>query len=153
MASQTPDAAARNQPISQLVPTGSRSVPRARPRARAARRSEADRLRGIRLALGAVDGLVLWRNGVAGVEAYDHVRGGARHHHAGLPTGSSDLIGMLAPTGRLIALEVKTDTGKLTEEQLLFLALVRRMGGFGAVVRDEDEARAAIARARGGAFE
>lgn len=134
----------RNSLISKPVPTGTRSVPS---------RSEADRLQGIRLAVGALEDVVLWRNGVAGVESYDHTRGGARHHHAGLPKGSSDLIGVLAPLGRLLALEVKTDRGRVTDEQQMFLALVRRMGGFGAVVRNEEEALAAIARARGGLSE
>lgn len=136
-------------PIAKPVPSGSQVVPAARSR-RPKGRSEADRLASIRLALGLEVDLVLWRNGVAGVESYDHVRGGARHHHAGLPRGSSDLIGVLAPAGRLFCLEVKTDTGRLTDEQRAFLALVQRMGGFAAVVRDEDEARAALERARRG---
>jgi len=69
----------------------------------------------------------------------------------GLCNGSSDLIGILAPHGRLIALEVKTASGRLTTDQSMFLELVRRHGGFAAVVRSVPEAQAALARARNGA--
>ena len=63
----------------------------------------------------------------------------------------SDLIGCL--NGRFVALEVKTATGRATSEQRLWLDLVRRHGGFAAIVRSVDDARAAIARARTGASE
>jgi len=68
----------------------------------------------------------------------------------GLAVGSSDLIGLLVPSGRFIAIEVKSASGKPTEEQLAFLDAVRAAGGFGAIVRSLDEARDAIARARSG---
>lgn len=71
----------------------------------------------------------------------------------GLCRGSSDLVGILAPTGRWISLEVKTPTGRLTVEQKLFLRLVRHRGGFAAVVRSVDEAGEAIGRAREGQSE
>ena len=122
----------------------------------------------IRQALAHEPGLVLWRNN-SGVADYNGTR--VRY---GLVVGASDLIGMLtmecwvrapghdgAPVtvidrlacGRFIALEVKTARGKVSKEQSMFLALVQRMGGFAAVVRSVDEARAAIARARTGACE
>lgn len=69
----------------------------------------------------------------------------------GLAVGSSDLIGLLVPSGRFLAIEVKTATGKPTPEQDAFLDAVRAAGGFGAIVRSLDEAREAIARARDGA--
>lgn len=55
--------------------------------------------------------------------------------------------------GRFFALEVKAERGRIRPEQTTWLALVRRMGGFAAVVRSEDEARAALARARRGESE
>lgn len=54
---------------------------------------------------------------------------------------------------RFVSLEVKTETGKTTQEQDLWLALVRAFGGFACVVRSVDEALAAIERARNGEYE
>lgn len=99
----------------------------------------------IRWALGQRGDLVLWRNNV-GVA----VNGSSRVVY-GLAPGSADLIGILAPSGRFVALEIKTPTGKTTKEQELFLQLVRTRGGFAAVVRSVDEANAAIERALTGA--
>lgn len=99
----------------------------------------------IRVALSDEPGLVLWRNNCGVAE-----HRGARVRY-GLAVGSADLIGCL--DGRFVALEVKTPTGRAAPEQRLWLALVRRYGGFAAIVRSVDEARAAIARARTGAAE
>ena len=98
----------------------------------------------IRLELGGERDLVLWRNHV-GVGEH-----GGRVRRFGLSIGSSDLIGILAPAGRFVALEVKSHRGRTTPEQDLFLELVRRRGGFATVVRSVDEARAALERARAG---
>jgi hypothetical protein len=99
----------------------------------------------IRLALSDEPGLVMWRNNV----------GVAEHRGAlvryGLAVGSSDLIGCL--NGRFIALEVKTPTGRASPQQRQWLDLVRRHGGFAAIVRSVEDARGAIARARTGASE
>lgn len=105
--------------------------------------SEADIQDAIRLAAGDL-GLVLWRNNTG------LARNGLRSIRYGLAQGSSDLIGMLVPEGRFCALEVKAPAGRLTGEQRLFLDLVRRSGGFAAVVRSVDDAREAVARARAG---
>ena len=99
----------------------------------------------IRLALSDERDLVLWRNNVGIAD-----QRGARVRY-GLAVGSADLIGCL--NGRFVALEVKTSTGRATPEQRLWLDLVRRHGGFAAIVRSTDDARAAIARARTGASE
>jgi hypothetical protein len=103
----------------------------------------------IRLALGLESDLVLFRNnsGVAFQrhgEREDVVRYGVGGN------GGADLLGILAPTGRWIALELKNESGRASKEQEQFLALIRRMGGFGAVVRSIDEARSALERARRG---
>lgn len=68
----------------------------------------------------------------------------------GLQKGSADLIGVLAPEGRFLALEVKTPKGRISKEQELFLSLVRKQGGFACVVRSVDDALAAIERAKKG---
>ena len=73
-----------------------------------------------------------------------------------LAPGSADLVGLCITAsgiGRFIALEIKTPTGRVPPEQVLCLALVRRTGGFAAVVRSVDEARAAVARCRAGGAE
>ena len=110
--------------------------------------TEAEILRAVRLAVGQLPGVVVWRNSV-GVATY---RDG-RIMPYGLAKGASDLLGILAPQGRFLALEVKSAAGRLTDEQALFLALVRRCGGFAATVRSVPDALAAIERARAGACE
>lgn len=105
----------------------------------------------VRLALGAEVDLVLWRNNVGTAEHWNGQE--VQRVRYGLAPGSADLVGVLAPTGRLFALELKAAKGRATPEQVQWLALVRRMGGFAAVVRDVAEARAALVRARGGAHE
>lgn len=104
--------------------------------------SEADVQDAIRLAAHSL-GLVLWRNNTG--LAVD----GRRRIRYGLAVGSSDLIGILVPEGRFVALEVKAPNGKgPTPEQERFLELVRRSGGFAAVVRSVSDAREAVSRAR-----
>jgi hypothetical protein len=107
----------------------------------------------IRLRLGEEPDLVLWRQSVAGVEVFDPKTGRSRWQHAGLPKGSSDLIGVLAPLGRFVALEAKTPRGRLTPDQKAWLALVRRFGGFATSVRSVEDALAALERARRGETE
>ncbi len=68
----------------------------------------------------------------------------------GLCNGSSDLIGFQSVTitpemvGQKIAIftaiEVKTESGKVSEQQTKFLNMVARFGGIGAVVRNVDDA-------------
>jgi hypothetical protein len=84
----------------------------------------------IKLALGRDPRVVLWDNRV-----WSQGRS-----IPGLGPGSSDLIGIVRPDGRMIALEVKTTRGTTSDEQDLFLALVRDMGGHSAVVRSVEDA-------------
>jgi hypothetical protein len=106
----------------------------------------------IRLAVGKMPDVVLWRNALFSGQVAD--QNGLRYVKAGLVDGSADLVGLMAPTGRFICLEVKRPKGgRKGEEQLLFGALVRKMGGFYAFVRSVEEAVAALDRARKGASE
>lgn len=102
-----------------------------------------------------------------------------RFTRQGMITGAADLIGILTipvavreadgsfrvrgvaagdvlHVGRFFALEVKRPAapgrsrGRTSDDQDQWLALVRRMGGFAAVVSSVDEARAALERARRG---
>lgn len=69
---------------------------------------------------------------------------------AGLGTGTSDLIGLVEhvvrpedvgrKVGLFLALEVKTDVGRLRPEQVAFLARVSELGGLAAVVRSPEDA-------------
>lgn len=118
----------------------------------------------IRIALGDEPDLVLWRNTTGQTEEWNPSDGSARTLRYGLAVGSADLVGILRVSvipvfdrsmsfGRFFALEVKTPTGRVRPEQTQWLELVRRMGGFAAVVRSVDEAKAALARARNGESE
>ncbi len=98
----------------------------------------------IRLALGSVPGLVLWRNNCGVAEVHGHkVRFGV-----GNP-GGADLIGCYM--GRFVALEIKTATGRQSPEQKLFEQLVLGKGGVYAVLRSVDDALAWAERLRSAA--
>ncbi len=111
----------------------------------------------IRLAIGAMEGMVAWRNNVGVLTD----RQGNRIRY-GLCNGSSDLISIVTMpervvvprgTGRFMALEVKGPDGETTEEQERFFRLVRRLGGFACEVRSVEDAAAAVVRCRAGCFE
>lgn len=87
----------------------------------------------IRLALGRVPGLVLWRNNVGVAERRGHmIRFGV-----GGP-GAADLLGIY--NGRFVAAEIKTPIGRLKPEQKLFRDLVTKLGGIYVVLRSPEEA-------------
>lgn len=71
--------------------------------------------------------------------------GSAYQLHYGLCPGSSDIIGFNRD-GLFMALEVKSLTGRLTEEQSNFLDAVNNAGGIGAEVRSITEALDALKR-------
>lgn len=57
--------------------------------------------------------------------------------------GGADLIG-IAPDGRFLAVEVKTQTGRPSKEQLLFIDAVRNAGGIAGIARSPDDALALL---------
>lgn len=65
----------------------------------------------------------------------------------GLEVGSSDLVGILKPSGRWFCLEVKTPTGRVSPEQEKWMALMVKFGAYCAVVRSVEEAERALAEA------
>lgn len=99
----------------------------------------------VRETLVASGHVLLWRNNV-GFDAERRVK-------YGLGLGSADLVGLLVPSGRFFAIEVKTPVGRLRKEQRLWLDVVRKNGGFAAVVRSTDGAVEALERALAGACE
>ncbi len=121
---------------------------------------EADLQRDIMVALGALDGVVVSRNNV-GTALY----GGARVEYGVGGKGAPDLLVEvrvdLGPMGRpsftgfvwvALWLEVKTDTGALSKDQVRWHAAARSLGRHVAVVRSVEEARRAVAHARGEVF-
>lgn len=90
------------------------------------------------VALSAARCLV-WRNNTGA-----HRDADGRLVRYGLGKGSSDLIG-IAPDGIFFAVEVKTDTGRASEAQILFIEAVRRHGGRAGIARSpQDAVRIAI---------
>lgn len=96
-------------------------------------------MRACMLALSEA-GCLIWRQNV-----------GTLKNAAGIPikfglcVGSSDLIG-LTPTGKFLAVEIKTPTGKATTEQLRFIEAVRSRGGIAGIARSPAEALALLAQ-------
>jgi hypothetical protein len=64
--------------------------------------------------------------------------------------GSADIFGVLPPDGRFLAVECKTETGRLSEDQEEFLDMINRNGGLGIVVRSIDELQEQVSRALNG---
>ena len=95
--------------------------------------SEAKLLEEIRLELGKLPNVVIWRNstGVAEIQG--------RKIRYGLCVGSPDIVG-IAPGGRFLGIEVKTKSGRVTKDQRMFIELVRWMGGFAGVARSVQDA-------------
>jgi hypothetical protein len=79
-------------------------------------------------------GILAWRNNTTGV--YDPARKCFRAFH-GLK-GVSDILAILGD-GRLLAVETKSATGRLTPEQEWFLDEVNHRGGLGLCVRSVGE--------------
>lgn len=115
----------------------------ARRRSRRAPVPEAAILRAC-LDLLALYGVPAWRNNVGGVVRED-ARGRRRFIRFGT-RGQSDILAILPPSGRLLAIETKSATGRLTADQVLFLQAVRDAGGFGVVIRDVAELEALLQR-------
>ncbi len=67
---------------------------------------------------------------------------------SGLAVGSADLIGLVPPTGRFLAIECKRPNGgRLSERQRAWLDVVRRCGGIAGIARSVEEAIALVTEA------
>lgn len=69
---------------------------------------------------------------------------GDRYISTGLPKGFPDLFGIRKSDGKFIAIEVKTKTGKLREEQKLLLNMLKENGAIAGVARSVKDARRLI---------
>jgi len=109
-------------------------------------KSESNISKEIMLAMSQL-GCILWRNetfkAYAGKVTYKNadevVIQNARFIAGGLCNGSSDLIG-LAPDGRFLAIEVKSKSGRTSNEQKTFINAVINKGGIAFVARSANEA-------------
>jgi hypothetical protein len=97
-------------------------------------------------------GCIIWRNntGSAWQGQTVHTQPGVltlrdpRLVKFGLCEGSADLIGIHRGTGRFLAFEVKTETGRATVEQKRFINAVCAAGGIAGIVRSPAEAIALV---------
>lgn len=108
-------------------------------------KSESEIQSDVRLAVGQLRDVCIWRNNVG--ETTDSRGHRPRRVRYGLCVGSSDLIG-IGPGGRFLALEIKVPGKRPTVEQQMFLDLVVARGGIAACVHSAEEALAVIAAAR-----
>lgn len=63
----------------------------------------------------------------------------AKRFHAGLVNGQGDYIGY-SPTGRFISVELKTEKGVVSEEQINWMNAVNGSGGIAGICRSEEDA-------------
>jgi hypothetical protein len=79
-------------------------------------------------------GVFAWRQETGGI--YDKSR---NIYRTAAKTGVSDILACLPSNGTLLAIEVKTGTDRLRDEQIGFLENVRRMGGLAIVAKDFED--------------
>lgn len=79
-----------------------------------------------------------WRNNSVGV--FDPVKKTFRRPSRYHRNGVSDILGIL-PCGTFVAIEVKTPTGKLSENQKLFISDINKCNGIAFVARSVDDVR------------
>lgn len=60
--------------------------------------------------------------------------------------GTADLVGIIAPSGRMLMIEVKTATGKQSPAQLTMQRVVTQWGGLYIVARDVRDVDLALAQ-------
>ena len=96
--------------------------------------SETRIVNAILLALGNRPGLRVWRQNTGAIKDAN-----GRLVRFGL-IGSADILGILAPSGRFVAIEVKTATGRQSEQQRAFQQMIERHGGIYVLARSVDDA-------------
>jgi len=87
---------------------------------------------------GARPDMRIWRNQT---EALKDERG--RLVRFGL-IGSADILGIIKHNGTLLAIEVKTDTGRQTEQQKAFQNMIESHGGIYILARSVDDVKRRI---------
>ena len=97
--------------------------------------SEAQIQRQIMDYLNANPKVFAWRQNTGGVPLHD----GSGGFRPAPFKGVSDIIGVMKPAGQVLAIEVKSQSGKLNAEQSHFLDSVRRAGGVAIVATSVDD--------------
>jgi hypothetical protein len=105
--------------------------------------SETKLVKEILLALGNEPDFICWRNNTGKLADVN-----GRWVTYGLGVGSADIIGVLAPWGRFVAIEVKTPKGKSRPAQEHWCAAVQKKGGEYFIARSADDARQGLDAAR-----
>jgi hypothetical protein len=121
---------------------------------REAMTTETDVQNAIRLAVGSLPYVRLFRNNVGEAKFYDGASKRMRSVVYGLAPGSADLIGIIAPAGTFLSIEVKKPGGrtapKRAESQRIWREMVTRFGGLAIQVDNVADALAAVERAQRG---
>jgi hypothetical protein len=100
--------------------------------------AETQLVQSILIEFGALPGLRLWRHNVGAART----KSGALVRF-GVP-GQADLMGVMAPNGRLLAIECKTATGRQSPDQKKWQAMVEKFGALYILARSVDDVRAAL---------
>jgi VRR-NUC domain len=82
-----------------------------------------------------LNGFNVWRQNNGAV--YDRKVGAFRKNSS--TPGISDIIGFHKKTGQFIACEIKNGKDRLSNEQVIFLELVKKSGGISIVIRSNDD--------------
>lgn len=77
-----------------------------------------------------------WKNNSVGI--YDRTKGSYRRPSKYHINGTSDVLGVF-PDGRFVAIEVKSQRGKVSESQDLFLKAVVKNGGIALIARSLED--------------
>ena len=98
--------------------------------------SEARIQSDIRLALGQRDDVMLFRINVG---KFRPLHGDQSRVIQSAPNGTPDLLGVLGPDGRALAIEVKAATGRQRPEQVAFQRAWEARGGIYILARSVDD--------------
>ena len=98
--------------------------------------SEAATQAAIRLALGQRDDVMLFRINVG---KFRPLHGDQNRVIQSAPNGTPDLLGVLAPNGRALAIEVKSAKGRQRAEQAAFQSAWEKRGGLYIIARSLDD--------------
>lgn len=109
------------------------------------RKPEQDLSNAIRLAVGSLPDVRLWRNNSGRL-----IDSRGIPVSFGLAIGSADLIGIVAPHGRMLSIEVKRPgaVNRATAEQRNWADIIAQFGGVAGIVDCVDGAMALVEMAR-----
>ena len=86
--------------------------------------------------VGTADIAKLFRINVGSGKTYD-----GRHFDTGVPKGFSDLFGVRLSDGKAVFIEVKTETGRASPEQINFIQKMQLYGALAGIARSVEDAR------------